>query len=823
MLLAACAVACAAIAPSHAAEASAWHPSFTLPVSDGRVEAMYVWRDQLVVAGSFTQIGGVYSPGVATWDGSAWHALGRGLAGDGNGVHVVALTTFRGDLIAGGLFEQAGDVRVQGLARWDGAAWHAVGGALGAPGEVAVRALTVFDDMLIAGGYFPGADFPHLAGFDGATWRSLGAPPDNEISALGVIHGELVAGGYFGHIGDTTAVRVASWNGIRWSPLGGGINPAEGAYHGIADLQPYQGGILAVGRFDATGDGPASHLALFRDGRWTALGEGVGAPEPSGRLPTGVAYRAIVFEGALHATAPPNATLPRQVSRYDGDGAWLSFSNDPAFPIACLAVYRGALVAGGGLVGFRGDDGPPPAGHLQECIVRWLGARWVPIEDGRGLDGAVNALAAWRGDLIAAGAFTQAGPTQLRGIGRWDGARWSALAGGVTGVPQALAVYRDALVVAGAVGSAGGLEARGMAQWDGTRWTALIAHGGAPAVSTLTVSGDRLIAAGRFATIDEVPARNIAAWDGHAWSALGEGLDGRVLAVRVFEGELVAAGDFAVAGGEPAGGVAVWRDGAWHPFGPALLRAAGVTPHVTALGVHERWLVAADASSVPGSARDPERETHIWWYSSDDEPWAEAGTATGDPGETMVSCFTTWQHDLIVGGSFAALDGVPVSGLAQASAPATWASFNGGIGGVGGGVRALLAFDDAHLYAGGDFTLAGGVPSFAMARWGAAADIFPFARAADSPLGLALGSRSPARGGITLQYLVHADGDATLAIYDARGRYITTLVQAPLAAGRYVASWDGRTPDGVPTPSGVYVAQLRAGGHEASARFVRIE
>ena len=36
-----------------------------------RVEALFVWQDQLVVAGSFRQIGGVYSPGVATWDGAA--------------------------------------------------------------------------------------------------------------------------------------------------------------------------------------------------------------------------------------------------------------------------------------------------------------------------------------------------------------------------------------------------------------------------------------------------------------------------------------------------------------------------------------------------------------------------------------------------------------------------------------------------------------------------------------------------------------------------------------------------------------------------------
>ena len=99
----------------------------------------------------------------------------------------------------------------------------------------------------------------------------------------------------------------------------------------------------------------------------------------------------------------------------------------------------------------------------------------------------------------------------------------------------------------------------------------------------------------------------------------------------------------------------------------------------------------------------------------------------------------------------------------------------------------------------------------------------PLARAAGSPLGLALGGRNPTHGVITLQYLVHADGDATLAIYDARGGYVSTLVQGTLAAGRYIATWDGRDRDGHAMPSGLYFAELRAGGLGAAVRMVRVE
>ena len=86
----------------------------------------------------------------------------------------------------------------------------------------------------------------------------------------------------------------------------------------------------------------------------------------------------------------------------------------------------------------------------------------------------------------------------------------------------------------------------------------------------------------------------------------------------------------------------------------------------------------------------------------------------------------------------------------------------------------------------------------------------------------ALGSGNPSRGNVTLQYLVHVDGDASIAIYDARGRYVTTLVDARLGAGRYLTTWDGRDRAGVAMPSGVYVAQLRAGGAVATTRIVRL-
>jgi hypothetical protein len=104
-----------------------------------------------------------------------WSAVGSGLNGD-----VRALTSFDDGtgpaLYAGGDFKHAGGLEVNGIARWDGQSWSALGGGLaGSPG-VAVHALAVYDDgggaALYAGGLFYGP--AGVARWDGTSWSALG-------------------------------------------------------------------------------------------------------------------------------------------------------------------------------------------------------------------------------------------------------------------------------------------------------------------------------------------------------------------------------------------------------------------------------------------------------------------------------------------------------------------------------------------------------------------------------------------------------------------------------------------------------------------------
>jgi hypothetical protein len=66
----------------------------------------------------------------------------------------------------------------------------------------------------------------------------------------------------------------------------------------------------------------------------------------------------------------------------------------------------------------------------------------------------------------------------MSGIGKWDGASWSQVGGGVSGTGvRSLRVFDDgygpALYVAGPFSLAGGVSINHIAKWDGSQWSAL--------------------------------------------------------------------------------------------------------------------------------------------------------------------------------------------------------------------------------------------------------------------------------------------------------------------------------------------------------------
>lgn len=83
---------------------------------------------------------------------------------------------------------------------------------------------------------------------------------------------------------------------------------------------------------------------------------------------------------------------------------------------------------------------------------------------------------------------------------------------------------------------------------------------------------------------------------------------------------------------------------------------------------------------------------------------------------------------------------------------------------------------------------------------------------------------NPFSANATMEFSLATADRATLAVFDVRGRRVSTLVDKIMPAGDHAAVWDGRDVDGRELPSGVYFCRLTVGGTPAGIqRVVRVK
>ncbi|MCW5764481.1 MAG: hypothetical protein KIT68_00730 [Phycisphaeraceae bacterium] len=193
---------------------------------------------ELIVAGEFTQIGAPAPTAanfIARWDGAAWHALGTGLNGPVN-----ALAVYDEDgpggaparLFVAGNFTTAGGATATRIARWDGANWSQVGI-----------------------GYFQGLAGGTRGALDLAVYDEDGPGPDRPV---------LYVGGDFTYAGGLQPARgVARWSGLAWNYIGPVSAPGvSGGY--VTSLMPMNDALYIGGTFTSAGGQPAANIARYR-------------------------------------------------------------------------------------------------------------------------------------------------------------------------------------------------------------------------------------------------------------------------------------------------------------------------------------------------------------------------------------------------------------------------------------------------------------------------------------------------------------------------------------------------------------------------------
>jgi hypothetical protein len=265
--------------------------------SEPSILAMTVFDDgtgpALYVAGYFTQIGGVPAHHVAKWNGTSWSALGSGVGDNG----ALALAVFDDGtgpaLYVGGEFTTAGGISANNIARWSGTSWAALGSgvAVQAADHAGVDSLLAYTNStgtrLVAGGHFTLAgnhQVHHIASWDGVTWSDVGGGVLSNMNASVTAlasppgGGELYAGGFFDTAGSAHAVDIAKWDGGNWSSVGHtGITSSGSA---VFTLAYYNDGsrpaLYAGGRFTMVDSISALHMARWDGTEWSSVGGGLG-------------------------------------------------------------------------------------------------------------------------------------------------------------------------------------------------------------------------------------------------------------------------------------------------------------------------------------------------------------------------------------------------------------------------------------------------------------------------------------------------------------------------------------------------------------------
>ena len=108
-----------------------------------------------------------------------------------------------------------------------------------------------------------------------------------------------------------------------------------------------------------------------------------------------------------------------------------------------------------------------------------------------------------------------------------------------------------------------------------------------------------------------------------------------------------------------------------------------------------------------------------------------------------------------------------------------------------------------------------------IAAW--IADLDAAAKAVPPAFALKQNYPNPFNAATTIEFQLATPAAVELAIYDALGQKVRTLVAHPLAAGRYRSEWDGRDDAGRAVASGPYFYRLHAGAYSATKHLTLIK
>lgn len=564
------------------------------------------------------------------------------------------------------------------LLRFGEGGWTEVG-QLRQPGtaDMPVYTMAVLDlgdgPALYLGGTFTsagGVAARRVARYDGVGFSALGGGVDGRVVALEVYDDGsgpgLVAAGQFGEAGGVAADRVARWDGSAWSPLGPGAGgPGDGD---VFDLVVFDNGtgpaLYASGSFpERFGDDWIA--ARFDGSDWSFAGSQVDDARPTGRAlavhddGTG----ASLFVGG-------NFNFGQNLARLE-DGRWVDVAGRISRSVLDMVAADGP--AGGLFIGGTFSGSPAPGVNH---VVRWDGSAMRAM--GQGLNDPVRQLLV--GDLgdgprvIALGEFSAEvldGGVAAPGVALWDGERWAPLTTpepkGVRALttidgPSGLELYVGGDFDSTTVGPAQGvarLVDRTLVPL-GREWT-----GGVNAIAGFDDgSGEAVFAAGAIEAVGATSLNLVGRWNGSQWTPVAGFFDAPVLALERFDdgtGEaLYAGGAFESVAGAAASAVARTDGAGWEalPGLTGVVHAMAVYDDGSGPGLYAAGVLTDIAGAGPGAVAR--------WDGASWSRVAEAG-APAFEGEVLDLAVTELdgRRLLVAGGAFESIGAADALNVAK--------------------------------------------------------------------------------------------------------------------------------------------------------------
>ena len=542
---------------------------------------------------------------------------------------------------------------------------------------------------------------------------------------------------------------------LDWQPTFGAVSDLGlGGNNEVYDMALYDDGtgpaLYIAGRFDhdnvnpdgSPSGGPNGNIAKWDGTHFVTLGEGVGVDAPS-------------FAGLDPSSLPPDGPI-NALAVFDagdgrGPGLYVAGRFSSAGGEAAENVARwdagGWSAVGAGLPGPTLTDlevvdfggGPELFASrtnvifsTTQAVARWTPEGWEYLPGGGW--GRVSDLQAFEGPdgprLVAAGVYlflpgvTHSHPH----LAQWDGSSWSDVGAAIdtSGAPvlhRVPGTETDALL-SGGMGNE-------LFAFDGVDWSAGMDLDGFNAVSMTemeTASGTETLVLLREGATQHF---ELGRWDGSGIELLEEyGSQERVRRIRALdwegtgEPELLMGGRFDLvqtsAGPELLSGIARWTEFGGEPLAPAFPGEVAFAPVLfdDGSGHGPELYVLSDEYVLDGGQYVLAQFRLVRWRGGIWDVVAHI--------DSFVHCMEVLDvvpgggEELVLAGSFSAIDGSPISNLAAFDGQ-SWTGIGGGVG--GGWIYDMLLFEDGDqfteptLVIGGTFETAGGEPHPNVAYW----------------------------------------------------------------------------------------------------------